>query len=394
MALFDRLDPRPADPLLGLLAAFRADDRTDKIDLGVGIYKDDAGRTPIMEAVREAETRLAKSGETKAYEGSRGNVAFAEAIEAQILGTERTTPRISFATPGGCGALSLAFFLYHRLNPEGQVWLSDPTWPNHKHIATTAGVPQRTYPYAEPTAPGVDLDRTLDGLAAANPGDAVLLQGPCHNPTGIDLTTDQWAEIGKFVAEKKLIALIDVAYHGFASSLEGDRAGIAAFLDAAPEALISYSCSKNFGLYRDRAGCLIAVSETERAAEAIATHMADISRALWSMPPAHGPAIVAEILGTADLEGQWRRELTEMRERMLDLRRGLATALRPRGNTYDPAVLTAQNGMFSQLPLTKEQTVELREKHALYIPGSGRINVAGLSPAIIDRVAEILSPYL
>ncbi len=305
----------------------------------------------------------------------------------------RPATHTAFAAPGGCGALSLAMSLIKRTRPDATLYLSDPTWPNHKHIARTAGLQLGSYAYRMIEGGGIDLDAIAAALGDATPGDVVLFQGPCHNPTGIDPLTDQWDRLAEIVNGAGLLPLIDIAYHGFAVSLDEDMAGVRRFLKAVPDALVAYSCSKNFGLYRDRAGCFIGQAATEKAAEAVRTHVADIARASYSMPPAHGPAIVATILGDPELAQQWREELTAMRERMNGLRQQLADALHPRSNDYDPTALVRQNGMFSQLPLTTEEIGALKEA-GVYIPGSGRINIAGLMPSKVARVAELISPYL
>lgn len=393
MSQFDHLVPRPADALLGLMAAFREDTRDNKVDLGVGIYRTDEGQTPVMAAVREAERRLAENTATKAYESPRGNLAFCESIEKFVLG-ESDTPVISFAAPGGCGALALAMALAHRLNDKATAWVSQPTWPNHVHIAKVAGLPSESYPYASPADQVVDHDAMIAGLSKAAKGDVVVIQGPCHNPTGIDLTPDQWRAVGEAVTKNGLLPLVDIAYHGFARSLAEDLNGVRAFLEVCPDAMISYSCSKNFGLYRDRAGCLLVTSENKDSLESVRTHLADIARATYSMPPAHGPAIVATILGDADLRQQWEDELVSMQRRMQSLRDALAEALHPRSNTYDPTAIRTQNGMFSQLPFVDGGIETLKADKAIYIPGSGRINIAGLAMSDIPKVADALSEYL
>ncbi|MEM9234268.1 MAG: aromatic amino acid transaminase, partial [Pseudomonadota bacterium] len=355
---------------------------------------DDTGQTPVMAAVRQAEQRLADTAATKAYESPRGNQDFTAAIDHFVFGDDARDARQGFATPGGSGALSLGMALLARTSPDATVWISDPNWPNHPHIARTTGLAHEMYPYAAPADPGVDMDRMIAGLSGAKRGDMLLVQGPCHNPTGIDLTQEQWTSLGEYCAEHGLLPFVDIAYHGFAYSLEEDLIGVRAFLDLVPDALVSYSCSKNFGLYRDRAGALLLKAETAKAAEAAGTHLAEIARATWSMPPAHGPAIVATILGDEALRDLWQTELSAMKDRMVGLRTSLADAIHPGSNTYDAGVLKAQNGMFSQLPLPKPAIEELRENEALYIPGSGRINIAGLTEQDVERTAALVSRYL
>lgn len=393
MPLFDKLDPRPADALLGLMAAFRADPRDDKVDLGVGIYRTEDGSTPVMAAVRAAEGVLVERQETKAYEGPQGNTDFTTYITEALKGGSTDGLTVSFAAPGGCGALFLGLSLAKRRDANATAWVSDPTWPNHLHIARSVGLKTRSYAYAASADPGVDTERMLATLAEAVEGDVIVIQGPCHNPTGIDLTDDAMAKVGTFCRERKLLPLVDVAYHGFANSLDTDLIGVQRLLATCPDALVAYSCSKNFGLYRDRAGAFLAQTDSAKASDAVRTHIADIARAAYSMPPAHGPAIVATILGDSQLKAQWIAELVSMQKRMQGLREQLATALSPRSNSYDPDVLTAQRGMFSQLPFQTGGVEALREQ-GIYIPGSGRINVAGLTEKVIPDLAAKLSLYL
>ncbi len=392
------LQPRPADALLGLMAAFATDPREAKIDLGVGVYRDETGQTPVMSAVKAAEERLLTSETTKVYEGPRGNGAFCDAVEALLLGEgapARAEQRvISFATPGGCGALFVAMMFVGRVSLEGRIWASDPTWPNHAHLARSTGREMLSYRYVDAQTGAVDFPAMMDDLRQARPGDILLIQGPCHNPTGIDLTPQQWAYLGGFCATQMLLPMVDMAYHGFAGGLEEDASGIRAFLANVPEAMISYSCSKNFGLYRERTGCLLLQAETSAEAGAAATHLADISRAVYSMPPSHGAAIVATILNDPELRRDWEAELTQMRMRMTDLRARLAAALAEKTGTDRFATVATQKGMFSQLAMAPHVPDLLRLQQAVYVPASGRINIAGLNTSIIDDVAGRLAPYL
>lgn len=394
MASFSDLTPKPADPLLGLMAAFREDNRNSKVDLGVGVYRDETGHTPIMKAVKLAEDKLMGLEDTKVYEGPRGNAHFVAEIDRLVFGDTPSDARDGFSTPGGCGALSLAKQLITVTDSNATLWISDPTWPNHLSIAKAVGLKTAAYPYAAPGDTKADLNNMLEGLAGAKRGDAVLIQGPCHNPTGIDIATEDWKTLGDYCVANGLLPLIDIAYHGFASSLEEDIKGVRTFLDLVPQALVCYSCSKNFGLYRERTGCLLIKAETAAAAQAAGSHVASISRASYSMPPAHGQAIVATILGNAALRTQWEDELNAMRIRVISLRTALADALHPSSNSYDPHALKAQNGMFSQLPMAKESIETLRTEGGVYMPGSGRINIAGLTTEVIPGLAEKLSPYL
>ncbi len=397
-AFLSGLAPRPADALLGLMAAFRADPREAKIDLGVGIYRNEAGETPIMAAVKQAEERLLASETTKAYEGPQGNTDFCAAIEDMVLG-ENSAARsdgrvVSFATPGGCGALFVAIMFAGRISAEGRIWASDPTWPNHVNLVRSTGRELKSYRYVDAATGTIDFPAMMDDLREARPGDIILLQGPCHNPTGIDLRPEQWAYLGDFCAHQLLMPLVDVAYHGFGGGLEHDIAGVRALLGGVPEAMIAYSCSKNFGLYRERTGCLLLQADGPRDVAAGATHIADIARAAYSMPPSHGAAIVATILGDDALKAAWTEELDAMRTRMRSLREKLAAALKAETGRDDFDALTAQQGMFSQLPLAPQITELIRLQQAVYLPASGRINIAGLTETSVAEVARRLAPYL
>ncbi|KJS23992.1 MAG: amino acid aminotransferase [Hyphomonadaceae bacterium BRH_c29] len=397
MSQFSPLSSLPPDALLGLMTAYREDARAEKYDLGVGVYKDDNGHTPVLTAVSKAEARMLEVQTTKVYEGPRGNVDFCAAIEDFVFGAgaaARTEGRtLSFTAPGGCGALSLGVGLMRRIGVK-KVWVSNPTWPNHPKVVQSAGLGTADYRYADPVTGTADRAAMIEDLSKAERGDGVIVQGPCHNPTGIDLTIEDWRALGAFTKERGLVVMLDVAYHGFAHGLDADIAGVRAFLDAAGEAMISYSCSKNFGLYRERAGCFLALGETPEGIAAASTHVADISRATWSMPPAHGAGIVATILGDAALRAEWEAELTSMRERMISLRRALSGELVQRTGSNLLASLTTQNGMFSQLPVAPEGAKQLRETSGLYMPGSGRINIAGLNMKDIPRVAEIIATVI
>ncbi len=390
------LTPRPPDALLGLMAAFQADPRPGKLDLGVGVYRDAAGRTPVFEAVKAAERLLIDAEGTKAYEGPRGNAGFCDAVETLVFGAAapaRSDGRlVSLTTPGGCGALSLAIWFLGRVNSEGRIWMSDPTWPNHPHIVASTGRQGALYRYLDPRQTGaVDFAAMMDSLREARPGDAVIVQGPCHNPTGIDLTEAQWTYLGEFCARQGLIPLVDVAYQGFGEGLDADMTGVRAFLERAPEALVSYSCSKNFGLYRERTGCLILQAMAPQEAETAASHLADIARAAWSMPPAHGAAIVATILSSEGLTRLWQDELTAVRDRMQALRHRFADALVQETGSHALAAIARQKGMFSLLPVTPHAIDRLRVEFGIYMPQSGRVNMAGLSDERIGQVARLMA---
>ena len=392
MSQFSTLTPMPADALLGLMTAYREDPRDEKFDLGVGVYKNDKGETPVMSAVAKAEALILKSQTTKVYEGPRGNTDYCAAIEGFVFGEGAAATQegrtLSFTAPGGCGALFLGTGLMSRMGVK-TVWVSNPTWPNHPNVVRFMGLDVAEYPYAETGE--LDLAAMLAGIEKAERGDGIIIQGPCHNPTGIDLTIEDWKKVGALVKSKGLIAMLDVAYHGFAKGLDEDIKGVRAFIEAAGEALVSYSCSKNFGLYRERAGCFLAVGESAEGIAAASTHVAALARASYSMPPAHGAAIVATILNNADLRAEWEAELTQMRERMISLRKALAETLVEKTGSNRLGAVAMQNGMFSQLPLSKDGITAMREKSGLYMPNSGRINIAGLNLKDIPAVADIIA---
>ena len=395
MSHFAGLSTLPPDALLGLMTAFRADPRREKFDLGVGVYKDLAGETPILTAVKKAEAKLIGAQATKVYEGQRGNTDFCGHVEDFVFGKDhpaRAEGRVlSFTAPGGCGALFQGVSLMRKTGTR-RVWVSKPTWPNHPNVVKSLGLEVKEYDY---TAAGASTPTGIpNSLLDAEPGDGVIIQGPCHNPTGMDLPIVIWKTLGDLARHKRLVVLLDVAYHGFADSLDTDMDGVRAFMDAAGEAMIAYSCSKNFGLYRERTGCFLVLGETPEGIAAATTHVADNGRATWSMPPAHGAGIVATILGDAALRAEWETELNAMRTRMKGLRADLSDALVAATGSNELAALKTQNGMFSQLAVTPEQTFELREKHGVYMPASGRINIAGLNLNDIPKLAEILSGYL
>lgn len=395
MSVFQTLSALAPDPLLGLMIAYREDQRAEKFDLGVGVYKDQSGHTPVLSAVRKAEARLIAAQETKVYEGPRGNIEFCTHIEKLVLGEGHVALRegrvLSFTAPGGCGGLFLGAGLMRRMGTR-QVWVSDPTWPNHPKVLRSLGLDVREYGYL---GDGMfDVQAALESLSAAARGDGVIIQGPCHNPTGADPSVGDWRRLGRLCRERGLIALLDIAYHGFAAGLDEDMSGINAFIEEAGEALIAYSCSKNFGLYRERTGCFLAIGPSARETEIAATHIADMGRASWSMPPAHGAGIVATILQDPLLRAEWEGELGNMRDRMTELRGLLADAFAQETGSARMEFLRSQKGMFSQLPVSPEGVSRARDIAGIYMPASGRINIAGIHPDDIRRLAGLLVPFL
>ncbi|MBB3976379.1 aromatic-amino-acid transaminase [Rhizobium azooxidifex] len=384
--MFDKLIHQPDDPLLALIGLYRADARAGKVDLGVGVYRDEQGATPIFRAVKAAERRLVENQATKSYVGPEGDPVFVERLwelTAGAAGRERPTAGVQ--TPGGSGAVRLAADLLARMGVK-RIWLGVPTWPNHPAIFKAAGLAIATHPYFDVPSQAILFDQMAEALKGANAGDAVLLHASCHNPSGGVLSSEQWTALSALIAERGLIPLIDSAYQGFGKGLDADSAGLRKVLAAVPEALVAVSCSKNFGLYRERTGAVYAVASSKDAAQSVRTNFVSIARANYSMPPDHGAAIVSEILGDEALKADWMAELETMRRRVASIRVKLAAGLSRRWQVL--TAMAEQEGMFSLLPLEEADVLRLRHDHGIYMPGSARINIAGLKTAEVDAVVE------
>ena len=383
------LDSVRSDSLLKLIAMAAADPRAHKIDVGVGVYRDGQGRTPIPRAVKEAERRLWERQDSKSYLGSSGDARFAELLRPILLGRHAGDERIlGVQTPGGCGALRLGFQLVAKANPSARVLVGTPTWPNHVPLISGCNLEIVEYPYYERDTHSIRFDRLLDAIGTAQPGDVLLLHGCCHNPTGADLDKSQWAKVTAAALERRLLPFIDIAYQGLGRGFDEDAQGLRSVLDAFDEVLVAQSCDKNFGVYRDRVGCLFLKTGTREASAKAMAHVLQAAREMWSMPPDHGAAVVRTVLQDEALTADWRVEVEEMRQRIRAIRERLAAA--------DPrlAFIAGQQGMFSMLPLSIEQVVELRERHAIYMADSGRFNIVGMADHDIDRfvaaVAEVI----
>jgi aromatic-amino-acid transaminase len=379
------LPPLVSDSLLALIAMVNADPRADKIDVGVGVYRDGAGRTPVMRAVREAERRLHEAQDSKSYLGGAGDKAFSQLLRPIVLGAHSGNERIvGLQTPGGCGALFLALKLVAAANPDARVIMGTPTWPNHPPMTAGARLEISEYCHYDRQARKVDFAAMAEALDAGRAGDVALLHGCCHNPTGADLSEDEWRQVAEIVACRGLLPLIDFAYQGFARGLEQDRFGVELMLDACDEVLITQSCDKNFAVYRDRVGCLFVKAASVENAQFAFTHLLQISREAWSMPPDHGAAAVRTVLEDAALAADWRAELDEMHGRIRMVRQKIAGA--------DPrlAYIAEQQGMFSMLPLSIEQVKMLRETHAIYMADSGRANLVGIADHDLDRFCDAI----
>ena len=393
--MFDELKSLPGDPILSIMAAYRADPSDDKVDLSTGVYKDPDGVTPVMAAVDEAEQKVLAEQTTKAYVGLAGSAAFNAAIEALVFGDEHAVRRDgrvhTLQTPGGSGALRVAAEFLKNVNPDVRLWLSDPSWPNHEPLISSAGIALERFPYFDRETGGVRFDEMLSALDDASPGDLVLLHGCCHNPTGADLSPAEWSGLADLCAEKGLVPFIDFAYQGFGDGLDDDAIGVRTMADAVPELVVAASCSKNFGLYRERVGSLSIVGGSIAAADAALSHTLRIVRRIYSMPPDHGAAIAATILDDPALRIVWQEELAEYRDRMRRLRDGFASALENAFDGRDFDFIRRQKGMFSMLPLTPEHVETLQREYHVYLVSSGRFNVAGLPDEGLERLAAAIA---
>lgn len=396
--MFEKITAAPADPILGLGEAFKADERSNKVNLGIGVYKDAAGQTPVVKAVKEAEKRLLDSENTKNYLTIDGVAAFNEETQKLLFGADSDIIRERRAKTaqslGGTGALRVAAEFIKRQTNAKNVWISTPTWPNHNAIFQAVGMNIRDYRYYNKATHGLDWDGMIEDLSQAEAGDVVLLHGCCHNPTGIDPTPEQWETLAKMSAEKGWLPLFDFAYQGFANGLEEDAAGLRAFAKLNKELLIASSYSKNFGLYNERVGAFTLVAADEETAAKAFSQVKTIIRTLYSNPAAHGANAVAIVLKDEGLKAQWVAELDEMRDRIKAMRQQFVSLLKEKGAQQDFDFIIEQNGMFSFSGLTPEQVDRLKDEFAIYAVRSGRINVAGITADNIDYLCESIVKVL
>jgi len=393
--MLEKFQPVPPDPILGLGQLFAADTRDGKIDLGVGVFKDAAGNTPIMSAVKKAEIVLHNSQTTKTYKGLGGDEAFRDSMRELVLGDSVSADRVAtIQTPGGTGAIRQLYETIKKINGEATLWLSDPTWPSHIGIAKHMDMPMRSYSYFDSATSTVDFDAMMRDLGDVKPQDVVMLHGCCHNPTGANLDASQWDAVTDLLLAKGAIPFVDIAYQGFGDGLDADAAGLRAMASRVPEMLIAASCSKNFGLYRDRVGCAMAICETAAQHDVVSRNLAVLNRLNYSFAPDHGAALVAIILGDPTLRAEWETELGDMRDTMLSIRQNLADELRRQCNTDRFDFIATHRGMFSRLGLDKDSVEALREKHAMYVVGDSRINIAGLSGGRYEPFAAAVAKVL
>ncbi|SLN68454.1 Aromatic-amino-acid aminotransferase [Roseivivax jejudonensis] len=389
--MFDQLKEQPADKILALMQAFREDPREDKIDLGVGVYKDAHGNTPIMRAVKAAEKRLWDEETTKAYTGLAGDPLFAERMRDLVLGDSVSAEQVAaVATPGGTGAVRQGFDMVRLANPDATIHVSDPTWPNHLSILKHMGLPVAPYRYFDSDTGGVDFAGMIADILKARPGDIVLLHGCCHNPTGANLSMVEWKHAIEKINEVGAIPMIDLAYQGFGDGLEADAAATRAVVEACPETIIAASCSKNFGIYRERTGILMAVSQDPSRKKVTQGTLAYLNRQNYSFPPDHGARLVLMVLGDDELRADWEAELEEVRTGMLELRRLLADELRQRSNSDRFEFLAEHRGMFSRLGCSPEMVEKLRADHGIYMVGDSRMNIAGLNRDTVPKLAQAI----
>ena len=392
MSLFESLQAAAPDAILGLTAEFKKDSRAEKIDLGVGVFRTEAGDTPILDTVKKAERILLDTQTSKAYVGTAGAAGFNTAMQRLAFGEDAPHDRIAtIQTPGGSGSLRVAAGMIMRSAPDVSVWVSEPTWANHVPLLGGAGVSLKSYPYYDTTRHRINMDEMLTALHAAPSGDIVLLHGCCHNPSGLDPSEDEWRAIGDVIVERELVPFIDMAYQGFASGIDSDAFGVRHLAERAPELIVSTSCSKNFGLYRDRVGAVSLLAKDVATRDVVDSQVNNLVRTLYSMPPDHGAAVVEIILGSDELRAAWIDELAAMRERLQAMRSLLSDALIEKAPDHDFSHLKRASGMFCFLGITAEQVAALKRDFGVYMVASSRINLAGITPANIVYLATAIA---
>ncbi|EGR8989533.1 aromatic amino acid aminotransferase [Vibrio vulnificus] len=396
--MFEKVVAAPADPILGLTEEFKKDPRAEKINLGVGIYKTEQGETPVLATVKKAEAALVETEKTKSYLTIEGTAEYALAVQKLLFGADAELINAQRAktaqAPGGTGALRVAGEFIKRQLGDVKIWISNPTWANHHGVFRAAGLETVEYAYYNPETKDKDFAAMLADLEKASAGDVVLLHGCCHNPTGIDPTAQEWEALAKLVADKGLLPLFDFAYQGFAKGVEEDAQGLRTFAKFNKEILVASSFSKNFGLYNERVGAFTLVAESKEIAETAFSQVKAIIRSIYSNPPAHGSAVVTHILNDAALRTEWEAEVAEMRDRIQEMRELFVTTLKEEGVAADFSFIERQNGMFSFSGLNKDQVARLKEEFAIYIVGSGRISVAGMTKSNMGPLCKAIAAVL
>ena len=393
--MFETLQAMPADAILGLIAEHRDDPRPEKIDLGVGVYRTADGETPVLNTVKKAERRLVDEQQSKAYIGTAGSADFNAAMQKLTFGKDAPDDRlVTIQTPGGSGSLRVAAGLMLRADQGTTVWASEPTWANHFPLLGGAGLIMKSYPYYDTDRHVIEIDAMLDALRRVPRGDVVLLHACCHNPSGLDPSAEEWRDIADVVVERELIPFVDTAYQGFAAGIDEDTFVVSHLASRVAEMIVCTSCSKNFGLYRDRVGTLSLLAADPAATRIVASNVNNYVRTLYSVPPDHGAAVVSIILQDADLRAEWLAEVDEMRNRLHDMSRLLHDRLIEKAPGRDFSHLVRTNGMFCFLGITAEQVGRLKKDYGIYMVDSSRVNVAGITPRNVDYLADAIAAVI
>jgi aspartate/tyrosine/aromatic aminotransferase len=393
--VFETLQAMPADAILGLIAEHRDDPRPEKIDLGVGVYRTADGETPVLNAVKKAEQRLVDEQRSKAYIGTAGSAEFNAAMQSLTFGDDAPDDRlVTIQTPGGSGSLRVAAGMMLRADESTTVWASEPTWANHFPLLGGAGLTMKSYPYYDTSRHVIEIDAMLEALRRIPRGDVVLLHACCHNPSGLDPTPEEWRDIADVVVERELVPFIDAAYQGFARGMDEDTYAVRHMASRVPEMIVCTSCSKNFGLYRDRVGTLSLLAADAGAAEVVASNANNYVRTLYSVPPDHGAAVVSIILHDAELRAEWLTEVDAMRNRLHDMSRLLHDRLKEKSPAHDFSHLVRTNGMFCFLGISAEQVGRLKKDYGIYMVDSSRVNVAGITPDNVDYLADAIAAVI
>ena len=396
--MFEHLNAIPPDPILGLIAAHAADPNPRKIDLGIGVYRDEHGNTPMLDCVVEAEKHLIATQTTKTYLGPPGVVGFNQAIKEMMLGEDSEALRQgrvrTIQTPGGTGALRVAAELVKVATPDAELWASDPTWANHLALFPGAGVAMHSYPYFDAENSSLRFNDMLEALQQRGPGDVVLFHACCHNPCGVSPDPEQWRQLAELAGERGFTPMIDIAYMGFERGIEEDCLAVRLFAEQCPELIVASSCSKNFAMYRDRVGAISIVAETADKATAIESVINNVTRKNYSMPPAHGPHVIDIILHSDELTAQWKEEVTVMRNRINGLRKTMSEKIAASGIKRDFSFLQRQSGMFSFMGISPQQVQRLRDEYSIYTVNSSRVNVASFNQDNMEYFIEALATIL
>ena len=393
--MLEELRPQPADKIIEMIGLYKADTREGKMDLGVGVYKNDTGETPIMRSVKEAEKRLVQNQNSKSYVALAGQVDFVNFMREMSLADSVSADRVAgIQTPGGTGAIRQLYELIRMANPNAKIWVSDPSWPNHVAILKYLGMPHREYAYFDRKTCTVNFDAMLHDLDTVSADDVVILHGCCHNPTGANLTPAQWEIVADHLNTRGALAMVDIAYQGFGDGLEADAAGLRILASKMPELLVAQSCSKNFGVYRDRVGAAFAISRTEEQAKLAQVNLNTLNRLNYSFPPDHGASVLMELASDAKLIADWKDELESMRLEMLEKRKVLSAALRRETNSDRFDFIEHHRGMFSLTGISSEAVLKLREEHAIYMVHDSRMNIAGLQLSRVDHLAKAIASVI